>query len=201
MKYALGVALVSLRRMPWALAPRNVRFVSSDALASPGDTVKVHYRGMLVDGRVFQNTVKADSGPVSFTIGENKIISGLENAVLNMRVGEKKTAELPCEDAFGQIRPEVRLSVCMVRLVFDYCTAGQRSITARLFLLMDVRRGFPSCFLAQLILFIPSTKIPQETFSQIKIGLYSPVPFPSCRIATLQARNADRHLLSTQAKW
>ena len=80
---------------------------SSEALASLGDTVRVHYKGMFLDGRIFHNTRKSDKGPVEFTLGENKIIPGLENAVLNMRVGEKKTAELPPEDAFGVIRPEV----------------------------------------------------------------------------------------------
>ena len=189
MRHALGPALASLRGIPLrgmphrALAPRKGRFVSSDALANLGDTVKVHYRGMLVDGRVFHNTVKADSGPVSFTLGENKIISGMENAVLNMRVGEKKTAELPPEDAFGQIRPEVRWWMWPARL--GSFTAGRSSVASQLAysLLMVVRRDFPFCFLDQLILYIPSTKIPQETFSQIKIGLTvsldlnPPVPF------------------------
>ena len=77
--------------------------------------MKVLYRGMLADGRTFQNTRKSDKGPATFTLGENKIISGLENAVLHMRVGEKKTAELSPEDAFGDIRPEV---VCVFLHVY-----------------------------------------------------------------------------------
>jgi FKBP-type peptidyl-prolyl cis-trans isomerase 2 len=34
-----------------------------------------------------------DAGPVKFKLGEHKVIAGMEEAVLNMRVGEKKTTQ------------------------------------------------------------------------------------------------------------
>ena len=68
-------------------------------LATHGDTVQVHYRGKLHDGSVFDETF--DGEPLRFTIGEGQVIQGFEEAVVGMKPGESKTAELPVEKAFG----------------------------------------------------------------------------------------------------
>jgi FKBP-type peptidyl-prolyl cis-trans isomerase 2 len=67
--------------------------------ATHGDTVKVHYRGKLHDGSVFDETF--DQEPLRFTIGERQVITGFEEAVVGMKPGDSKTAELPAEKAFG----------------------------------------------------------------------------------------------------
>jgi peptidylprolyl isomerase len=67
--------------------------------AKPGDTVRVHYRGKLQDGSVFDETF--DHEPLRFTIGGGQLIPGFEEAVVGMEPGDSKTAELPVEKAFG----------------------------------------------------------------------------------------------------
>ena len=67
--------------------------------ATHGDTVKVHYRGKLHDGSVFDET--SDREPMQFTIGEGQVIPGFEEAVVGMNPGDSKTTELPAEKAFG----------------------------------------------------------------------------------------------------
>jgi len=67
--------------------------------AKQGDTVRVHYRGKLQDGSVFDETF--DHEPLRFTIGGGQLILGFEEAVVGMEPGDSKTAELPVEKAFG----------------------------------------------------------------------------------------------------
>jgi peptidylprolyl isomerase len=67
--------------------------------AKQGDIVRVHYRGKLQDGSVFDETF--DRQPLRFTIGERQLIPGFEEAVVGMKPGDSKTTELPVEKAFG----------------------------------------------------------------------------------------------------
>lgn len=69
------------------------------AIAKDGDTVKIHYTGKLDDGSVFDSSV--DSDPLEFTIGAKQVIAGFNNGVIGMKVGEKKTINIPVEDAYG----------------------------------------------------------------------------------------------------
>jgi FKBP-type peptidyl-prolyl cis-trans isomerase 2 len=72
--------------------------------AKNGDTVKVHYTGKLDDGTVFDSSM--DSEPLEFTLGEQKIIPGFEEAVEGMEAGEEKTVKIPPEQAYGDRREE-----------------------------------------------------------------------------------------------
>jgi peptidylprolyl isomerase len=67
--------------------------------AKQGDTVRVHYRGKLQDGSVFDETFDRD--PLRFTIGGGQVIPGFEEALVGMEPGDSKTTELPVEKAFG----------------------------------------------------------------------------------------------------
>src|SRR5262245_12713657 len=67
--------------------------------AKQGDTVRVHYRGKLQDGSVFDETF--DREALRFTIGGGQLIPGFEEAVVGMRPGDSKTTEVPVEKAFG----------------------------------------------------------------------------------------------------
>ena len=65
-----------------------------------GDTVKVHYTGKLADGTIFDSS--ADRDPLEFTVGENRVISGFEHAVVGLAVGDKKSVSIPPEDGYGE---------------------------------------------------------------------------------------------------
>ncbi len=75
-------------------------------VAAPGDTVSVHYTGKLKDGTVFDSSLQEKPGrkiePLSFTVGAGQMIPGFDQAVRGMAVGDKKTVELPPEQAYGQ---------------------------------------------------------------------------------------------------
>jgi peptidylprolyl isomerase len=69
------------------------------AQAKEGDSVKVHYTGKLDDGTVFDSSHGKD--PLTFIIGDGKVIPGVEHAVLGMEPGDRKTEKIACEQAFG----------------------------------------------------------------------------------------------------
>lgn len=68
--------------------------------AQIGDTVKLHYTGTLADGTEFDSSIGME--PLEFVIGEGKIVAGFEQAVIGMKVGEKKTFTLTPDQAYGQ---------------------------------------------------------------------------------------------------
>ena len=62
------------------------------------DSVKVHYHGTLIDGKVFDSSV--DRGqPISF--GLNQVIKGWTEGLQLMVVGEKTRFFIPSELAYG----------------------------------------------------------------------------------------------------
>lgn len=66
-----------------------------------GDAISVHYVGTLDDGEQFDSS--RDRGqPLSFVVGSGQLISGFDEAVLGMKVGEVKTVRLEPEEAYGQ---------------------------------------------------------------------------------------------------
>src|SRR5689334_16400775 len=70
-----------------------------------GDTVKVHYHGRLTDGTTFDTS--AGREPLEFEVGSGSVIAGFDNGVMGMEVGDKRTIEIPVEDAYGPKNPEM----------------------------------------------------------------------------------------------
>ena len=71
--------------------------------AKNGDTVRIHYTGMLVDGTPFDTSKNRE--PLEFEIGAGQILTGLEEKVVGMDVGDARTVKLPAEEAFGPRDP------------------------------------------------------------------------------------------------
>jgi peptidylprolyl isomerase len=57
---------------------------------------------------------------LEFTLGEGKIIPGIENAVEGMNVGESKSVEVPPEHAYGQRREELIEEISRDKLPKDF---------------------------------------------------------------------------------
>jgi len=74
-----------------------------------GDTVHIHYTGTLTDGTVFDSSEGRD--PLKFEVGSGQIIPGLDTAMPGMTVGDKKTVEVPADQAYGQVDPNARQQV------------------------------------------------------------------------------------------
>lgn len=71
-----------------------------------GDKVKVHYKGTLDDGSEFDNSEKHGK-PLEFEVGTSQVIKGFENAVRGMNVDEEKDVNIPVEEAYGQVNPQL----------------------------------------------------------------------------------------------
>jgi peptidylprolyl isomerase len=67
--------------------------------AKSGDTVRIHYTGTLKSGEVFDSSEGRD--PLEFELGSGMIITGLDQAIQGMVTGEKKVADIPCAQAYG----------------------------------------------------------------------------------------------------
>jgi peptidylprolyl isomerase len=92
------------------------------ATAKNGDTVEFHYTGKLDDGTIFDSTYEGEcaddecssgecndddcgcheTGPMKIVIGGEEFFPAVENALIGMAPGEKKTVVVPADDAFGE---------------------------------------------------------------------------------------------------
>lgn len=84
-------------------SPSGLRWVvlkEGDGKKSPafGQSVKVHYTGSLLDGRVFDSSVRRGE-PAVFEIGQ--VIEGWNEALATMTRGEKRTLIIPPELGYG----------------------------------------------------------------------------------------------------
>lgn len=70
-----------------------------------GDKVKVHYHGKLNDGTTFDSSEGRD--PLEFEVGSGAVIPGFDNGVMGMSVGDKKTINIPADEAYGQRHEEL----------------------------------------------------------------------------------------------
>lgn len=85
--------------------------------AKKGDKVKVHYTGKLNDGSVFDSSV--DREPLEFEVGAGMMIAGFDNAVVGMKVGDKKTANITADEAYGQKNDEMIVEIPKTQLPED----------------------------------------------------------------------------------
>lgn len=70
-----------------------------------GKTVKVHYKGTLEDGSVFDSSEGRD--PIQFEMGSGVLLPGFENTVAEMKVDETRTVNIPCKEAYGDVNDEM----------------------------------------------------------------------------------------------
>lgn len=94
------------------------------AKAELGNKVKIDYIGTLEDGTIFDSTLEDDcshddcesddcsdsdcgcegheSGPMELVIGEHDLFAQIDEALVGMEPGEKKSVIIPAADAFGE---------------------------------------------------------------------------------------------------
>ena len=74
-----------------------------------GDKVKVHYKGTLNDGSVFDSSEGRD--PLEFEVGAGQVIPGFDNAVVGLAVGESKEVNIPSTEAYGPYQENMVLAI------------------------------------------------------------------------------------------
>jgi peptidylprolyl isomerase len=72
--------------------------------AKKGDLVKVHYKGSLKDGYVFDSSYEKE--PLEVKLGIGSVIQGFEEAIIGLKKGQKKNVKIPQEKAYGPYRTD-----------------------------------------------------------------------------------------------
>ncbi|MFN4147336.1 MAG: peptidylprolyl isomerase [Runella sp.] len=73
--------------------------------AKAGDTVHVHYKGTLTDGTLFDSSEGRE--PLTFQLGSGMVIPGFDQGITGMAIGDKKTVQIPVEEAYGPAQEEL----------------------------------------------------------------------------------------------
>lgn len=96
------------------------------AQVKKGDRVSIHFTGKLEDGTIFDTTLDdgnhtgdgcgcddcgCETGPMELVVGEGEFFLQVEEALVGMATGEKKTVIVPAEDAFGEYDEEKTFTV------------------------------------------------------------------------------------------
>ena len=71
---------------------------------SNGNKVKVHYKGMLLDGTVFDSSFKRNQ-PIEFTLGVGQVIKGWDEGISLLGIGDKASFIIPSHLAYGSSGP------------------------------------------------------------------------------------------------
>ena len=82
--------------------------------AKTNDRVKVHYRGCLRDGTVFDSSFEKE--PFIFIIGKGAVIAGFEKSFVGMQAGDKKTVTVEPEEGYGPHREDLCVVVARARI-------------------------------------------------------------------------------------
>jgi peptidylprolyl isomerase len=66
-----------------------------------GETVKVHYTGYLLDGKLFDSSVERGD-PFTFPLGQGHVIKGWDEGIAMLKVGEKARLIVPHTLGYGE---------------------------------------------------------------------------------------------------
>lgn len=98
------IAQINAKYPNTQVTPSGIRYLiqkeGKGEKPAAGKTVRVAYKGMLLNGTVFDGS-DFHGGPMSFQAGVGKVIKGWDETIMDMKVGEKRLAVIPPELAYG----------------------------------------------------------------------------------------------------
>lgn len=79
--------------------------MANEKIVKKGDKVKVHYRGTLDDGTIFDSS--EGRLPLEFEAGSGQVIPGFDTGVIGMKLGEEKNIVCKAADAYGEYNEQL----------------------------------------------------------------------------------------------
>ena len=99
------LALIEKKYPNAALIPSGLRWIvqktGSGPKPTPGSIARANLKGMLLSGEYFANS-DLSGGAQELPVGAGRIIPGLDEALMDMTAGEKRTVIVPPELAYGE---------------------------------------------------------------------------------------------------
>ncbi len=77
----------------------------SENKVEKGHFVRLHYTGKFEDGTVFDSSEGKE--PLEVLAGQGFLIKGFDDALIDMKEGEKKDVKIPAAEAYGEHRKEL----------------------------------------------------------------------------------------------
>ena len=99
--YLSSNSITTARKQPSGLYFLPVLANPAGARAVAGTTVSVLYTGRLMDGTVFDASSNRGNVPISFILGQGRVIAGWDEGIALMRKGEKAQLLIPSALAYG----------------------------------------------------------------------------------------------------
>lgn len=111
---------------------------SEEIRIANGSTVELHFEVSLPNGTVIDSTFGRDK-PVTLTIGDESLLAGFEQVLINLKAGDTRTAHLPPDQAFGdwngenvQSFPRAKFSLSepnpVVGMMMEFADKGQNTL-------------------------------------------------------------------------
>jgi peptidylprolyl isomerase len=75
-----------------------------------GNSVKLHYKGTLPDGEIFDNS-RNRVEPLGVIVGSGRLLTAFEEALIGMKEGQVKNIKLTPAQAYGPIVPEATMTI------------------------------------------------------------------------------------------
>jgi FKBP-type peptidyl-prolyl cis-trans isomerase FkpA len=76
--------------------------IGSGKTCKAGDIVSMHYTGWLTNGKKFDSSIDRDEA-FEFQLGTGQVISGWDQGIEGMQIGEKRKLTIPSKLAYGEM--------------------------------------------------------------------------------------------------
>ncbi|TGD83324.1 FKBP-type peptidyl-prolyl cis-trans isomerase [Hymenobacter wooponensis] len=98
-------AYLKQNKLKGVKAPGGVYYVvtkpSTGVKPQAGQTVSVLYKGMLLDGKVFDSSERNGNQPIEFPLGQGRVIPGWDQGIALLNKGSKAVLLIPSSLAYG----------------------------------------------------------------------------------------------------